>query len=196
MNIYARYFDQEVVVSSFEELISFLTAIPEINVTTELLDDIKEYIDSPLPYPKRYKIRPRVYFILIKTTASNIHEFKQNRNKQEQKEPNPQISTAQAQKEERLATLNAVNPGWYKTSLTIKRMVHIKELQKYQYQDNTIEAYINAESPQKCYDRLIEYFKTREDLDARSQIPSARSENFKCEYVGQKVNFVETKTQQ
>ena len=115
---------------------------------------------------------------------------------QEQKEPNPQISTAQAQKEERLATLNAVNPGWYKTSLTIKRMVHIKELQKYQYQDNTIEAYINAESPQKCYDRLIEYFKTREDLDSRSQIPSARSENFKCEYVGQKVNFVETVTPQ
>ena len=86
MNIYARYFDQETVVSSFEELITFLTSIPEINVTTELLDNVKAYIDSPLPYPKRYKLRPRVYFILIKTTAQTIQEFKNNRTKEEDEE--------------------------------------------------------------------------------------------------------------
>ena len=81
MNIYARYFDQETVASSFEELITFLTAIPEISVTTELLDNVKAYVDSPLPYPKRYKLRPRVYFILIKTNAKTFRSLKASASK-------------------------------------------------------------------------------------------------------------------
>ncbi len=189
MNIYARYFDQEIVASSFEELITFLTAIPEINVTTELLDNVKAYIDSPLPYPKRYKLRPRVYFILIKTTAKDILEFKNKRNKEESAHSRP--NTAQAYKDDRTAKLFETNPGWYSTSLCIKRMVYIKEIQKYQYQNNTIKAYINADSPIKCYERLLEYFQTRKDIDSRSQIPSAKSENFKCQYIGEKVRFIE-----
>jgi hypothetical protein len=191
MNIYARYFDQEVVASSFEELLTFLTSIPEITVTTELLDSVKAYIDSPIPYPKRYKLRPRVYFILIKTTAKNIQEFKNNRNKADNAEKPSAPPTHQAQKEDRAAKLNESKAGWYKVSLSIKRMVHIKELQKFQYQDNSIVAYINEASPIACYNRLLEYFKTRDDIDPRSQIPSARSESFKFEYIGANVNFIE-----
>ena len=189
MNIYARYFDQETVASSFEELITFLTAIPEISVTTELLDNVKAYVDSPLPYPKRYKLRPRVYFILIKTNAKNIQEFKNKRFKNES--TNSTDTPAQTYKEDRVAQLTEHTPGWYKVSLCIKRMVFIKEIQKYQYQDNTIKAYINAESPLQCYRRLTDYFKTRKDIDVRSQIPSAKSDSFKFQYIGEKVKFTE-----
>ena len=189
MNIYARYFDQETVASSFEELITFLTAIPEINVTTELLDNVKAYVDSPLPYPKRYKLRPLVYFILIKTNARNIQEFKNKRHKDDSA---PQHNTtAQTFREDRTSQLTENKPGWYKVALCIKRMVFIKEIQKFQYQDNTIKAYINAGSPMECYHRLTDYFKTRKDIDTRSQIPSAKSDSFKFQYVGDKVKFVE-----
>ena len=189
MNIYARYFDQETVVSSFEELINFLTSIQEINITTELLDNLKAYIDSSLPYPKRYKLRPRVYFILIKTTAKTLQEFKSNRHKEAV--PSPTNEVTQNYKEERTSSLKIPQPGWYKTSLSIKRMVHIKELQKFQYQDSTIEAYIKAEAPIDCYNRLIEYLNTRQDIDPRSQIPSAKSESFKFTYVGTDIQFTE-----
>ena len=190
MNIYARYFDQEIVASSFEELITFLTSISEINVTTELLDSVKAYIDSPLPYPKRYKLRPRVYFILIKTTAKNIQEFKNNKI-QSENQKTPADNTSQAYKDGRISTLTEENPGWYKVTLSIKRMVHIKELQKFQYQDSTITAYINNNSPIDCYNRLIEYIKSRKDIDPRTQIPSAKSECFKFEYIGRNVQFTE-----
>lgn len=188
MNIYARYFDQETVASSFEELMSFLSSIPEISVTPELLDDVKAYIDSPLPYPKRYKLRPRVYFILIKTTANNLREFKSRRNQENSN--TPQFTTALNPKEERISQLTAKKEGWYKVSLCIKRMVFIKEIQKYQYQDNTIKAYINAASPIACYNRLLTYFSTRKDIDSRSQIPSAKSDKFNFSYVGERVKFV------
>ena len=190
MNIYARYFDQEIVASSFEELMNFLTSIPEINVTTELLDSVKAYIDSPLPYPKRYKLRPRVYFILIKTTAKNIQEFKNNKNQAESTKESSE-STANSYKNERISSLCDDNPGWYKVSLSIKRMVHIKELQKFQYQDSAITAYINSNSPIGCYNRLTEYIKSRQDIDPRSQIPSAKSDSFQFEYIGTNVKFIE-----
>ena len=190
MNIYARYFDQEIVASSFEELITFLTSISEINVTTELLDSVKTYIDSPLPYPKRYKLRPRVYFILIKTTAKNIQEFKNNKIQSENPKT-PADNTSPVYKDGRISTLTEEIPGWYKVTLSIKRMVHIKELQKFQYQDSTITAYINNNSPIDCYNRLIEYIKSRKDIDPRTQIPSAKSECFKFEYIGRNVQFTE-----
>lgn len=193
MNIYARYFDQETVATSFEELITFLSSISEIDITTELFDDIKAYIESPLPYPKRYKLRPRIYFILIKTTANSIQEFKNNRNKEE--EDNTQVNTTLLphHKEERVSRLNENQPGWYKVSLSIKRMILISELQKFQYQDNTIKAYIHAETPLECYNRLHDYISTRNDIDPRTQIPSAKSECFKYNFIGSNIKFSETR---
>ena len=79
MNIYARYFDQDVLVHSFDELMEFLSEIPEIPINQRLIDDVRAYVQSDMPYPKRYKIRPRVYFILIKTTAETMEEFKAHR---------------------------------------------------------------------------------------------------------------------
>ena len=76
MNIYARYFDQDTIAYTFDELLDFLTSIPEIPINQRMVDDLRAYVESDMPYPKRYKIRPRVYFILIKTDAANMEEFK------------------------------------------------------------------------------------------------------------------------
>ena len=69
MNLYLRYFDQETFVSSVEEALDFLRSIPEINLTPEMEADIRDYASRDVYFPKRYKVRPRVYFIVIKTSA-------------------------------------------------------------------------------------------------------------------------------
>ena len=70
MNLYLRYFDNEVLVSTVDEAIDFLSSIPEIKMTPDLENDIREYVAADAYYPKRYKVRPRVYFIIIKTEAT------------------------------------------------------------------------------------------------------------------------------
>ena len=79
MNIYVRYFDIDALVKDADELIQFLSSIPDIPINDALAKDIRDYVNSDMPYPKRYKIRPRIYFILIKTTAETIEEFKTNK---------------------------------------------------------------------------------------------------------------------
>ena len=76
MNLYLRYFDREVFVSNADQAIDFLKSIPEISVDADLEADIREYAASDVCYPKRYKVRPRVYFIVIKTAAANMQDFK------------------------------------------------------------------------------------------------------------------------
>ena len=72
MNLYLRYFDRETFVSNVDEALSFLKSIPEIDINAELESDIREYVASDVCYPKRYKVRPRVYFIVIKTAAASM----------------------------------------------------------------------------------------------------------------------------
>ena len=79
MNLYLRYFDNETLVSSADEAIDFLARIDEIGMNPDLEADIRDYVASDMIYPKRYKIRPRVYFIIIKTEAASMQEFKNKR---------------------------------------------------------------------------------------------------------------------
>ena len=46
MNIYARYFDQDTLVYSFDELMDFLSSIPDIRITPELVEDVRNYVES------------------------------------------------------------------------------------------------------------------------------------------------------
>lgn len=79
MNLYLRYFDKETLVYNVEEALDFLRSIPEIGMTPNLEADVRDYANSEVYYPKRYKIRPRVYFIIIKTTAATMLDFKQKK---------------------------------------------------------------------------------------------------------------------
>ena len=78
MNLYIRYFDDEVVVASVDEALDFIRTIQGFDVTPQFEEDFRQYADGNMPFPKRYKVRPRVYFIVIKTLANNLEEFKAN----------------------------------------------------------------------------------------------------------------------
>ena len=70
MNLYLRYFDKETLVHNVDDALDFLGSIQEIGMNPELEADIRDYVASDVYYPKRYKIRPRIYFIIIKTEAA------------------------------------------------------------------------------------------------------------------------------
>lgn len=187
MNIYARYFDQDILVYSFEELMDFLSSIPEIPINQHLVDDIRQYVEGDMPYPKRYKIRPRVYFILIKTMAQSMEEFKAHRKDTPQNAPMEAPVPMEAlmnKKEFKAAQLAIIRNGWYLGTIIFKRVIQIANTVKFRYQDTTFEAYVQAESGFDCYNRIIEHLKARPEIDLRSQFPSPRGVNFTFEYIG------------
>ena len=182
MNIYARFFDQDILVHSVDEVIDFLQNIPDVVISQELVDDIHRYVESDMPYTKRYKIRPRVYFILIKTTAETMEEFKSNR--KQQVIPAPVQAELLNRKDYKVSLLATQNFGWYHCSLTFKRVTLIPGTNKFQYQDTPFEALIKANNGQECYNRMMEYLKGRQDIDMRSQFPSAKGSSFQFEFIG------------
>lgn len=175
MNLYLRYFDREVFVSNAEQAIDFLRSIPEISVDAELEADIREYAASDVCYPKRYKVRPRVYFIVIKTAAANMQDFK------DKKAVRP-VAAVREVAEGMYNRLTEERPGWYEGSLDFKRVVLIPSTGKFEYRDTHFVANLKAVSGQDCYDRLIEHL--RERVDSRSQFPSVKGKNFHFRYLG------------
>ncbi len=190
MNIYARYFNQEVLAHSYDELMSFLTSIPEIPVTPKMEEEVRAYIESDMPYPKRFKIRPRVYFIMIKTVALSMTEFKAHQkgdaepeNKERYTQP-VRVEMGQNKKELRMAELLEERYGWYFGMVVFKRVIQIAGTQKFRYQDTDFQAYVHANSGMDCYNKIIDHLKRRTEIDLRSQFPSARGSNFSYDYVG------------
>ena len=190
MNIYARYFNQEALLHNYDELMGFLSSIPEIPITQRMEEDVKEYLDSDMPYPKRYKIRPRVYFILIKTNADTMDEFKANHKEEGElsqsgpTKPEMLAEPVYNKKDIKMVQLAEQRTGWYLGTIVFKRVIQISGTTKFRYQDTTFQAYVRATSGQECYNRLIEHLKNRSEVDLRSQFPSARGSNFTFEFVG------------
>ena len=190
MNIYARYFNQEALLHNYDELMGFLSSIPEIPITQRMEEDVKEYLDSDMPYPKRYKIRPRVYFILIKTNADTMDEFKANHKEEGElsqsghTKPEMLAEPVYNKKDIKMVQLAEQRTGWYLGTIVLKRFIQISGTTKFRYQDTTFQAYVRATSGQECYNRIIEHLKNRSEVDLRSQFPSARGSNFTFEFVG------------
>jgi hypothetical protein len=180
MNLYLRYFDKETLVSNADEAIDFLHSIQEIDLTPDLEADIRDYVDSDVFYPKRYKVRPRVYFIIIKTTAPTMLDFKQK------KALHPAAPAVIQDRRDLAASamtkLTELRPGWYEGSLDFKRVLMIPATGKHEYRDTHFEVRCKAESGQDCYNRMVEHL--RERVDSRSQFPSAKGKNFRFRYLG------------
>lgn len=180
MNLYLRYFDQETFVSSVEEALDFLRSIPEINLTPEMEADIRDYASCDVFFPKRYKVRPRVYFIVIKTSAATMQDFK------EKKALRPNASVAAQEKHELAVSamnrLNEDHPGWYEGTIDFKRVVLVPATGKHEYRDTRFVAQVKAMSGQDCYNRIVEHLRSR--VDSRSQFPSAKGKNFRFRYLG------------
>ena len=190
MNLYLRYFDNETLAYNVEEALDFLASIPDIQLTPELEDDIRLYAESDVYYPKRYKVRPRVYFILIKTTAQTLEEFKANNR-------SPQAAPAtlpyagniggMVRKDSRVFMLQEEREGWYFGRINFKRVLLIPGTQKFQYRDTTFAAYVRTTSAIECYNRIVSHLKNRQDIDPRSQFPSAKGSNFSYEFFGERL---------
>jgi len=176
MNLYLRYFDQETLVTNVDEAIDFLRGIPEIDMNAELEADIREYAASDVGYPKRYKVRPRVYFIVIKTSAATMQDFK------EKKALRPTTASANPRETSAILQLNQEQPGWYEGTLDFKRVVMVPATGKFEYRDTHFVADVKAMSGLDCYNRIVEHL--RERVDSRSQFPSAKGKNFQFNYLG------------
>ncbi|MBP5771607.1 MAG: hypothetical protein J6W75_09645 [Bacteroidaceae bacterium] len=200
MNLYIRYFDEEVVVTSVEEALEFIRGIQGFNVTPQFEDDFRQYVEGTMPYPKRYKVRARVYFIVIKTLASSLAEFKANgkgtigdevllpeaESMVEGDFPPSPARTSVRPKELMQLRLNEEMPGWYEGTIYFKRVVRHPETGKCDYRDTTFVARVKAHSALDCYNRIIDHLRTRSDVDPRSQFPSPKGKNYRYIYLGLK----------
>lgn len=184
MNLYLRYFNDECVVTSVDEALAFISGIEGFKFTPDFEADFRQYVESPQPYPKRYKVRPRVYFIVIKTTAATLEEFKANGKGNDDFEAPKAIR--QTYKEQIVQRLNDELPGWYEGTVNFKRVVYIPRTGKYDYCDTTFSAILKARSAQDCYNRIIDHLRSRPDVDPRSQFPSVKGRNFQYTYIGLK----------
>jgi hypothetical protein len=176
MNLYLRYFDRETLVKSVDEAIDFLRDIDEVGMNPVLEADIREYAESDVFYPKRYKVRPRVYFIVIKTEAETMQDFK------EKKAVHTIVQPASKAAAPALVRLNEIKSGWYEGAIDFKRVLLVPGTGKFQYRDTQFVADVKAESGMDCYNRIVEFL--RERVDPRSQFPSAKGKNFKFRYLG------------
>jgi hypothetical protein len=178
MNLYIRYFDKETLVHSVEEAIDFLSVIDEIGMNPILEADIRDYAESDVFYPKRYKIRPRVYFIIIKTEAATMQDFKDKKALRH---------GAVADVKERAVVpvvmkLNEEREGWYEGIIDFKRVQLVQGTGKFQYRDTHFVAQLKARSGMDCYNRIVDHLRGR--VDERSQFPSAKGKNFKFRFLG------------
>ena len=166
MNLYIRYFDQEVLVKNADEAVAFLSEIEEVGMNPMLERDIREYVD---------KVRPRVYFIIIKTEAETMEDFK------EKKAVRP-VAPAPKQELPALVRLNEERFGWYEGALDFKRVAVVPGTNKFQYRDTHFVARCKAVSGMDCYNRIVDHLSER--VDPRSQFPSAKGKNFKFTFLG------------
>lgn len=176
MNLYLRYFDSEVFAYSLDEAFDFLQSIPEIDLDEFLMNDIAQYYESSNLYPKRYKVHGKAYFIIIKTTAASMEEFKNNGAAAHEGQSDMPKSKADI--------FSEYNPGWYDGSIMFKRVIPIPQTQKFQYVDTFFVARVKAISKQDCYNKIIDHLRSRNDIDTRSQFPSIKGRNFECVYHG------------
>ncbi len=172
MNLYVRYFDEEALVDNVDEAIQFLSVLPEIDVTPELEAELREYAASSQNYPKRCKVGARQYFIVIKTEARTMQDFKDKKALR---------NTGVAKKEFAQQKLNEIKPGWYRGTLEFKRVI-VNHQGKCEYRDTTFVADCKVDSAMDCYNMITRHLQQR--VDKRSQFPSAKGKNFKCDFLG------------
>jgi len=176
MNLYLRYFDKETLVHTADEAIAFLSSIGEIEMNPVLESDIRDYAVSDVIYPKRYKIRPRVYFIIIKTEAASMQDFK------DKKALRPVSELKERTTRPVMLKLNEERFGWYEGIIDFKRVQMVPGTGKFQYRDTHFVAQVKATSGLDCYNRIVDHLRSR--VDDRSQFPSVKGKNYKFRYLG------------
>ena len=177
MNLYIRYFDDETLVYSVDEAMDFLASLDDVDANEGIRHELEKFMSSSAMFPKHIKVHARSFFIVIKTTATSMEEFKAKGASQNKTEK-------EAQKE-MLAAYTAPQPGWYAAKITFKRVVIAPETQKCRYIDPPFVCKLKAQSTQDCYDKVVSHLRSRQEVDPRSQYPSIKSPNFEWNYLGE-----------
>lgn len=180
MNLYIRFFDEEALVRNVDEALKFLTSLDYFVLNDEVEADLRRFVDSNAVFPKHIRVGARSFFIVIKTTASTLQDFKARGSEQAKTERAPQKPPVR----ELAAKWSVSNPGWYAAKIVFKRMVAHPVTQKCSYVDTPFVCKVKAESVLECYDKVISHLRNRSDVDPRSQFPGIKSPNFKYEFLG------------
>ena len=172
MNYYARYFDSEGVFETPELLVEFISSIPQIVMTEELSDAVLKFCADKTSFPKHFRLPNKNTFIVIKTTAASLEEFKTRGANggnipAEPKEPKPTVA-------------DEIHPGLYDVSIAFRRAIVNPETRKCSFVEEVFEVEMLAQSQRQCFDVVTEHLKNHPDVDPRSQYPSIRSSNFKA----------------
>ncbi len=180
MNLYLRYYDNEVLVETLSQAFDFLSSIPQLQLDDVLVKEVTSYVESTTSHPKRFKVNQHSYFIMIKTNAPSFEKFKENAVKEYKS-----TSLNETDREVLTRIFSEEKPGWYKAVVLFKRVMPSAEnMGKFQYMETEFEAKLKAHSIQDCYDRVISHLRTRHDIDERSQFPSIKGRNFHVEFLG------------
>ncbi|MBO7119593.1 MAG: hypothetical protein J6W03_04675 [Bacteroidaceae bacterium] len=177
MNLYIRYFDEETLVYSVEEALDFLASLGDVEVNDSIRLELEKFMSSSAMYPKHVKVSQRSFFIVIKTTAATMEEFKAKGASQNKPE--------KAAQKEAMANYSKPQPGWYEAKIIFKRVLLNPETQKSKYVDTPFVCKVKAESAQECYDKVLAHLRGRQDIDPRSQYPSIKSANFEFSFLGE-----------
>ena len=169
-------------VHNVDDAIDFLRSIPEIGMNANIENDIRDYVASDVFYPKRYNVRHRVYFIIIKTTAATMLDFKQKKALHTMPQQNTPVMDKRDLTTNVITRLNEERPGWYEGALDFKRVVMIPATGKHEYRDTHFVVQCKAMSGIDCYNRIVDHLRGR--VDTRSQFPSAKGKNFHFKYLG------------
>lgn len=179
MNYYVRYFDSEGVLPTPQDLVKFVSAIPQILMTEELSDAIYKFCEDKTSFPRHFRLPNKNTFIVIKTTASSLDEFKL-RGANGGVVPSDVIKD---EKEQKRTPADEICPGVYEVNIGFRRAIVNPETHKCSFVEESFVAEMQAQSQRHCYDAVLDYLKNHPDIDPRSQYPSIRSSNFTARLV-------------
>ncbi|MBR5466548.1 MAG: hypothetical protein IKU79_03985 [Bacteroidaceae bacterium] len=181
MNYYVRYFDSEEVLSSPEALVEYVASIPQIIMTEELADAILKFCEDKTSFPRHFRLPNKNTFIVIKTNAETLEEFKtRGANGGSLTPQQPSDSDNLENKEVKVSPADEIKPGLYDVTMIFRRAIVNPETRKCSFVEETFRVEMLAQSQRQCFDVVIEHLKSHPDIDSRSQYPSIRSTNFKA----------------
>jgi hypothetical protein len=184
MNLYVRYFDHEYLAKSVDDAIEFLSSIPEIKLESNAASRITTFLNSSNLYPFRLKVSYSNYVLFLKTEAENLEQFKEEEALRKEQKID-RVSTMAERKKSIIDALNEENIGWWEAGLTFKRVLIIPETGKCKYVDTPFRVRLKAVSAIDAYNRIVDHLKSRPEVDPRSQFPSAKSEKFEYQFIGE-----------
>jgi hypothetical protein len=162
---------------NMDDVVAFLQSIDEIKVDDHDYERIMNFVESDNVYPFRLKVSYSNYVLFLKTEAKDMEEFKYLEQLRKEQRAEQHMTMAE-RKRTQMEQLNERHEGWYEASLQFKRVVMNPESGKCQYVDTIFRVRLKAQSAMDCYNRIVEHLQNRQDVDPRSQFPSAKSSNF------------------